>query len=129
MNIKIIKPDGEFFDGNAHFLEFTAVTGRMGVYENHIPLATILEPCVVKIHGVEEVKKAAVLGGFIEIQKDRITMLAEDANWPEDIDLARAKAAKERAEARLTKKESGIDLVRAEAALKRAMARISAAGK
>ncbi len=129
MNIKIIKPDGEFFDGNGNFLEFTAVTGRMGVYDNHIPLTTILEPCVVKIHHGEVVKKAAVLGGFIEIQKDRIIILAEDANWPEDIDVARANAAKERAQARLDKKESGTDLVRAEAALKRAMARISAAGK
>ena len=129
MNIKIIKPDGEFFDGNGNFLEFTAVTGRMGVYDNHIPLTTILEPCVVKIHHGEVVKKAADLGGFIEIQKDRIIILAEDANWPEDIDVARANAAKERAQARLDKKESGTDLVRAEAALKRAMARISAAGK
>ena len=129
MNIKIIEPDGMFFDGEAHFLEFTAVTGRMGVYANHIPLTTILEPCVVKIHNGKDVKKAAVLGGFVEIQKDSITMLAEDANWPDEIDVERAKAAKQRAEERLAKKEQGIDVIRAEAALKRAIARISASGK
>ena len=127
MEIKIISPDEMFYEGETDFVEFTSVTGRMGVYANHIPLTTILEPCVVKIHNGEDVKKAAVLGGFVEIQKESITMLAEDANWPDEIDVDRAKAAKQRAEERLAKKEQGIDMVRAEAALKRAMARISAA--
>ena len=125
--LKIIKPDGMFFEGEGEFLEFTSVEGQMGVYKNHIPLTTILEPCVVKIHANGEKKKAAVLGGFIEIQKERISILAEDANWPEEIDVERAKAAKQRAEERLSKRESGTDIVRAEAALKRAMARIGAA--
>ena len=125
--LKIIEPDGMFFEGEGEFLEFTSVEGRMGVYKNHIPLTTILEPCVIKIHANGEVKKAAVMGGFIEIQKERITILAEDANWPEEIDIERAKAAKQRAEERLSKREAGLDVLRAEAALKRAMARIGAA--
>lgn len=124
--LKIIEPDGMFFDGTGEFLEFTSIEGQMGVYKNHIPLTTILEPCVVTIHAGGETKKAAVLGGFVEIQKERITILAEDANWPEEIDLARAKAARERAQGRLERKEAGMDMARAEAALKRAMARISA---
>ena len=125
--LKIIEPDGMFFEGEGEFLEFTSVEGQMGVYKNHIPLTTILEPCVVKIHANGETKKAAILGGFIEIQKERITILAEDANWPEEIDVERAKAAKQRAEERLSKREAGLDVVRAEAALKRAVARIGAA--
>ena len=129
MRIRIIEPEGEFFNEEGTFLEFTTINGRVGVYEDHIPLTTILEPCMVKIHQGNEVKKAAVLGGFVEIQKKQITMLAEDANWPEEIDVERAKAAKKRAEERLSKKEQGTDIVRAEAALKRAMARLSASGK
>ena len=125
--LKMIEPDGMFFEVDGEFLEFTSVEGQMGVYKNHIPLTTILEPCVVKIHANGETKKAAVLGGFIEIQKERITILAEDANWPEEIDVERAKAAKQRAEERLNQKEAGLDVVRAEAALKRAVARIGAA--
>lgn len=124
--LKIIEPDGMFFEGEGEFLEFTSVEGQMGVYKDHIPLTTILEPCVTKIHTKGEVKKAAIIGGFIEIQKDRITILAEDANWPEEIDVERAEAAKKRAEDFLNKKEAGTDMVRAEAALKRAMARIGA---
>ena len=125
--LKIIEPDGMFYEGQASFLEFASVMGEMGVYANHIPLTTILAPGVVKIHNDGQVKKAAVMGGFIEIQKDRITVMAENAEWPDEIDVERAKAAKQRAEERLQKKDAGIDMVRAEAALKRAMARIGAA--
>ena len=125
--LKIIEPDGMFYEGQASFLEFNSVTGEMGVYANHIPLTTILAPGVVKIHSDGQVRKAAVMGGFIEIQKDRITVMAENAEWPDEIDVERAKAAKKRAEERLQKKEAGLDTARAEAALKRAMARISAA--
>ena len=126
MDIKIIEPDGMFYEGKGEFLEFTSVEGQMGIYKNHIPLTTILEPCVVRIHVGGEVKKAAVLGGFIEIQKEYATILAEDANWPDEIDLERAQASKKRAEERLTKKEGSLDVARAEASLKRAMARIGA---
>lgn len=125
--LKIIEPDGMFYEGQASFLEFASVMGEMGVYANHIPLTTILTPGVVKIHNDGQVKKAAVMGGFIEIQKDRITVMAENAEWPDEIDVERAKAAKKRAEERLQKKDAGLDTARAEAALKRAMARIGAA--
>ena len=127
MDIKIIEPDGMFYEGKASFIEFTSVEGRMGVYKNHIPLTTILEPCVVKVQTEEGIKKAAVMGGFIEIQKEKATILAEDAAWPEEIDVERAKASKQRAQDRIEKRDENLDLVRAEASLKRAIARISAA--
>ena len=124
--LKIIKPDGMFYEGQGDFLEFNSVEGEMGVYKEHIPLTTILDVGVIRIHTDGEVKKAAVMGGFIEIQKEKITILAEDANWPEEIDIKRAEASKKRAEERLTRKEEGLDVIRAEASLKRAMARIGA---
>ena len=76
------------------------------------------------IHNDGEKKKAAILGGFIEILKEKVTVLAEDAQWPGDIDPDRAEAAYERAKERLAAKQEGIDLKRAEASLKRAVARI-----
>lgn len=123
--LSIISPDRVFTEGEAEFLEFTSTEGELGIYAQHIPLTTILEPCVMKIRNEGEVKKAAILGGFVEILKDKITVLAEDAQWPDDIDVARAKAAKKRAEDRLTAKQEGTDMLRAEAALKRAIARIN----
>lgn len=125
--LKIISPDAMFFEGEAAFLEFTSVEGGMGVYKNHIPLTTILEPCVMNIHNGTEVKKAAILGGFLEILQDKITVLAEDAQWPDEIDVERAKEAKKRAEERLSHNGPNMDVRRAQAALKRAIARINAA--
>lgn len=125
--LKIISPDSMFFEGEADFLEFTSVEGGMGVYKNHIPLTTILEPCVMNIHNGTEVKKAAILGGFLEILQDKITVLAEDAQWPEEIDVERAKEAKKRAEERLSHNGPNMDARRAQAALKRAIARINTA--
>lgn len=122
--LNIIAPDAAFYQGEADFLEFTSVTGQMGVYKQHIPLTTILQPCVMKIHKDGEVKKAAVLGGFVEILKEKITVLAEEAQWPEEIDVERAKAAKARAKERIDSKSENVDMARAEAALKRAIARI-----
>lgn len=122
--LSIITPDTSFYEGEAEFLEFTSTEGQMGVYAQHIPLTTILEPCVMTIHNDGEKKKAAILGGFIEILKEKVTVLAEDAQWPGDIDLDRAEAAYERAKERLAAKQEGIDLKRAEASLKRAVARI-----
>lgn len=125
--LKIISPDEMFYEGEADFLEFTSVEGGMGVYKNHIPLTTILEPCVMNIHNGTEVKKAAILGGFLEILQDKITVLAEDAQWPDEIDVNRAKEAKKRAEERLSHNGPNMDVRRAQAALKRAIARINAA--
>lgn len=125
--LSIISPERSFFEGDCEFLEFVSTEGEIGVYAKHIPLTTILEPCVMKIHNDGEEKKAAIMGGFVEILGDKVTVLAEDAEWPGEIDRARAEQARERAEDRLTAKQEGIDMRRAEAALKRAVARIEAA--
>ena len=123
--LNIISPERSFYEGDCEFLEFVSTEGELGVYAKHIPLTTILEPCVMKIHSDGEEKKAAILGGFVEILKDKVTVLAENAEGPGDIDVARAHAAKKRAEDRLLAKKEGVDMVRAEAALKRAIARIN----
>ena len=125
--LSIISPDKMFLEGESEFLEFESTEGELGVYAKHIPLTTILQPCVMRIHNDGEVKKTAILGGFVEILKEKVTVLAEDAQWPDEIDVARAEAAKKRAEDRIAAKQEGTDMRRAEAALKRAIARIGAA--
>lgn len=122
--LKIISPEKAFYEGSADFLEFTTTEGEMGVYAKHIPLTVILEPCVMTIHNDGEKKKAAVMGGFVEILEDKITVLAEDAQWPEEIDKTRAEAAYKRAKDRLSEKHTNLDVLRAELAIKRAIARL-----
>lgn len=124
--VEIITPDRVFFTGEADFLEFTAETGDLGVYKNHIPMTTVLAPGLVTIHSGDEEKVAAVHAGFAEILGDKVTLLAELAEWPDEIDEQRAIAAKERAEQRLASHTEDIDVKRAEFALKKALIRIDA---
>lgn len=127
--IKIICPDRVFYEGEAEMVEFTASEGDIGIYKNHIPLTTAIKPGVLTITDDQGGKKAAVHAGFVEVLGDSVTVLAEIAEWPDEIDVDRAQRAKERAEARLATKEEGIDVLRAEVALKKALVRISLSGK
>ena len=127
--VEIITPDRVFYSGEASFIEFTTASGEIGVYKNHIPMTTVLAPGIVTIHEAEGPKEAAVHAGFVEILNDKVTLLAEVAEWPDEIDISRAEAAKERAEERLRNHSAEIDTKRAEFALRKALIRIDAAGK
>ena len=105
-------------------VEFNTTEGEIGVYPDHIPLTTVLAPGVVTITNGEDVKEAAVHAGFAEILGDKVTLLAEIAEWPDEIDEKRAEAAKERAEARIAAKAADTDMLRAEFALRKALVRI-----
>lgn len=123
--LKIICPDRIFYEGEASMLELNTTAGQIGVYANHVPMTMIIKPGIVTITESDEKKEAAVHSGFLEILPDKITIMAEVAEWPEEIDLARAEKAKERAEERLDSKDDKINVARAEAALARSIARIS----
>jgi F-type H+-transporting ATPase subunit epsilon len=125
--VEIITPDGIFFTGEADFIEFTTSEGDIGVYKEHIPMTTVLAPGIVTIHNGGEEKQAAVHAGFAEILGDQVTLLAEVAEWPDEIDVARAEAAKQRAEERLANHTAEIDVKRAEFALRKALIRIDVA--
>ncbi|MBO4844920.1 MAG: ATP synthase F1 subunit epsilon [Lachnospiraceae bacterium] len=122
--LKIITPDRTFFEGQVSMVEFNTTEGRIGVYKNHIPLTVIIKPGVLTITG-EQVLKAALHSGFAQITQDRITILAEVIEWPDEIDRGRAEAAKDRAEKLLAEHASTTDIARAETALSRAVARIN----
>ena len=68
--LNIISPEKKFLEGDCEFLEFVSTEGELGIYAKHIPLTTILEPCVMRIHNDGEIKKAAILGGFVEILQE-----------------------------------------------------------
>ncbi|MCM1105333.1 MAG: ATP synthase F1 subunit epsilon [Blautia sp.] len=126
--VEIVTPDRVFYTGDADMLEFNTIDGQIGVYKHHIPMTTVLEPGVVIIHEAGEQKIAAVHAGFAEILGEKVTLLAEVAEWPEEIDLNRAESARDRAEERISAKAETTDLKRAEFALHKALTRINAAG-
>ena len=127
--LQIISPDRIFYEGEASFVEMVTSEGEIGVYKNHIPMTNILVPGIVKIHESNGVKEAAVHAGFVEILPDKIVIMAEVAEWPDEIDINRAEEARKRAERRLSSNGSEINVARAEAALKRSLTRIQLKGK
>lgn len=125
IKLQVITPDKEFFHGDVSMVELNTADGELGVYPQHIPLTTAVAPGVLKIHQDGQVKKAALLSGFLQILPEKMTILAEVCEWPEEIDGARANEARIRAERRLTEHSPETDIARAEAALQRALVRLS----
>lgn len=120
--LKIIAPERIFYEDDVAFVEFHTTEGDIGIYPGHIALTSIVAPGVIKIHTPSgDIREAALLDGFAEILADQVMILAEAVEWPEEIDVNRAKEAQIRAERRI-KNEDG-DMDRAELALKRAIVR------
>jgi F-type H+-transporting ATPase subunit epsilon len=125
MTVEVVTPERVVYSGEAKMVIARGVQGDLGILPNHMPLVTPLKiaPVRIKTEGEKEIRMA-VSGGFMEVRGDKVTILAETAELPEDIDVERAKAAKERAEKRLIDKHPDLDIRRAERALQRAMARL-----
>jgi F-type H+-transporting ATPase subunit epsilon len=104
--------------------------GQLGILPHHAPLMTTLQSgeLVIRKGGQEE--SLAISGGFLEVRPDHVIVLADQAERADEIDVARAEAARKRAEERLKDRHAaGIDAIRAETALRRALARLSVAEK
>ena len=131
IQVSVVTPDGPVFEGNAKMVSAKAKSGELGILPGHIPLVAPLTISAVRVHEVDgKTQYVAVSGGFIEVRPEKVTILAEAAEVAGDIELDRARAAKERAEQRLASNKQGeLDSARAELALQRAVNRIDVAAK
>ena len=123
-SLKIITPDRMFYEGQVSMVEFNTTEGEIGIYKKHVPTTVIISPGILTITETDGTKEAALHAGFAEILQDEVVIMAEIVEWPEEIDLKRAEAARERAEERLRSKTPETEVLRAETALQRALARI-----
>lgn len=125
VRLEVIEPSGVFYSGDVAMIEYNTTEGEVGIYPDHIPMTQIIAPGVLRITEQDGQKEAALMSGFVEITQDRVTILAESVEWPNEIDAKRAEEAKVRAERRLsTEHEGGVDIQRAELALKKALIRL-----
>ena len=127
--LQIIAPDRIFLDGEADMIELCTTEGEIGVLKVHIPLTSIIAPGVLRIKKDGEEREAALHDGFLEITGDKVVILAESCEWPEEIDMNRAQEAKIRAERRLKSADGEINETRAELALRRSLIRLELAEK
>ncbi len=122
--LEVLTPERKFFSGEAEGVVFKSVDGEMGVLAQHAPTVVAVDVGPLKINAQGEWKEALVTEGFAKIMPDKVVILTDTAEYPEEIDINRAKAAKDRAQERLQKQLSQIEYVRSKAALARAMARL-----
>ena len=130
IRLDIVSPDkGEIFSKDIDMLIVRSTAGELGILPRHANLLTELLPHAMKIKMDGGENLVALGGGFMEVTPEKITVLADSAELPEDIDVERAQRAKQRAEERIaqykqTTKETLIDIDRANRALARAKARL-----
>lgn len=132
LRLEILTIERKLYDEQVNMVIAPGSEGVLGVLPRHAPLLTGLT------YGELQVKKAgeedeffAIGGGFMEVRPDHVIVLADAAEAVEEIDLARAEAARRRAEELISraKEQQDIDLIRAEAALRRSVTRIKVAGR
>lgn len=127
MHLKIITHDKVVFDDDVNEIYTKGVDGEFGILKDHIPVMCALDIGVTKVVQENCSRFYTTMGGILQFKNNDALILTDLAESGDDIDVVRAKAALERAEARLADKNAEIDAVRAEAALARAKARLKVA--
>ena len=126
IHLKVITHEKIVYENDIDELYVQAKDGRLGILKNHIPVICSLKDGVTKVVTDKKPQCIAVMGGIMQFANNQATILTDIAELDCDIDVARAKQAKERAEARLKAKDDNMDVLRAQIALAKAIARISA---
>lgn len=129
LRLDIVTPEKVAFSGEGRMVVARGIDGELGILPRHAPLITPLQVFPVRLvrEDADEII-IACCGGFMEVQNNVVTIITQCAEMPEEIDIARAEAAKARAEQRLHDgKKENINIARAEAALRRAMMRLKVA--
>ena len=125
--LEIVTPEKKVVDTAAEQVQIPGKNGYIGILPGHAPLITELSVGEIRYRENSAEQRLAVAWGFAEILPHKVTILAETAERPSEIDLERAREAKERAERRLTSGDASVDVNRALDALNRAQARLDVA--
>ena len=127
ISLEIVTPDRSIVREQVDELQLPGSEGYLGVLPGHTPLLTTLTVGELWYRMGGATHHLAISGGFAEVLPDRVTILANVAERAQDIDVARAEAAKKRAEERLARPQVDIDAERARIALLRSLIRLQVA--
>jgi F-type H+-transporting ATPase subunit epsilon len=125
IRLDIVTPEKMAYSAEVSMVIARTTAGDIGILPGHAALIAALAIWPLRVITDGDEIEIAMCGGFIEVQPEKITILANCAELADEIDVERAETAKERAEKRL--RSSDADVARAEVALKRAMVRLRVA--
>ncbi len=127
LNIEIVSAERIVYTGEADMVVAPGSEGVLGILPRHAPLLTSLNPGILRIKQGAEEMAMAVSGGFLQVNNNRVEVLTDAAERAEEIDIARAEEARQRAERALAEAprvRGSTEVVAAEAALRRSLARL-----
>ena len=124
LELHIVSADRALVDAQVDEVEIPGADGYFGVLPGHTPLLALLGTGELWYRHGSEKQYLSIANGFAEVQPDRVTILAQIAEKAEEIDVARAEAAKKRAEERLKQPVADMDFERARIALLRSLIRL-----
>jgi F-type H+-transporting ATPase subunit epsilon len=128
LQLEVVTPDRLVLSESVDIVMAIGSLGEFGILPNHVPFLTPLMAGELRYRKDNKLDYLVVTGGFAEVSQNKVTVLAEAAERAREIDLDRAKRAKERAEKRMAlAKSEAVDYIRAEAALRRALLRLKVA--
>ncbi|MFP5411694.1 F0F1 ATP synthase subunit epsilon [Zeimonas arvi] len=131
IHVDVVSAEASIFEGKAEFVVLPGEAGELGIYPQHTPLITRIRPGAVriKVPGQADEEFVFVAGGILEVQPNRVTVLADTAIRGHDLDEAKAVEARKAAEEALANKSGDIDYAKAQAELAAAIAQIAALRK
>jgi len=127
--LEVVTPEKMVVKDVAEEVQIPGKNGYLGILPGHAPLITELAVGEISYRSGGQTHYLAVAWGFAEVLPDKVTILAEAAERPQDIDVARAQQSKQRAEEALKNGKTEADFTHAEDSLKRAETRIEVAEK
>jgi len=116
IHVDVVSAEASIFEGEAEFVALPGEAGDLGIYPQHTPLITRIRPGAVRIKlaGRDEEEFVFVAGGILEVQPNRVTVLADTAIRGHDLDEAKAEAAHKAAQEALANAKTDIDFARAQ---------------
>ena len=129
LQLQIVSADRLLVNEQVDEVEIPGSEGYLGVLPGHTPLLATLQVGELWYRQGQEKHYLLIAFGFVEVQPDRVTILAQIAEPAHEVDLARAEAAKKRAEERLSKPTTDMDFERARIAMLKALVRLQVASR
>jgi len=124
LHLRVITPESVKLDEQCDMVIMRCTTGDMGILPRHEACSAILDYGVLRVVNDQNERHMAVFGGIVQVKDDEVTLLANEAQWPEDIDRTLAEAEREATERRLQETGDAVEMQRQQVSLRRTLVQI-----
>jgi len=124
LRLRITTPENVKYNKDVDMVIVRCITGDMGFLPNHEACSAILDYGVLRIINEDEELRMAIFGGIAQVKDNTVTILANEAQWPDDIDLASAEAERDRMAELLLEDTEALELQKEQVALRRSLVQI-----